>query len=121
VTELEKTVQNKQNNPLRVLILCRMENLTMEQQLILKYASIIGNEFKIEMLRAILPDKIKCILTESLELLADNGFIVCLEETPGAIYEFQNELIQTTLYELMPPRFFFIYFCYYFKFCLKFC
>jgi len=56
------------------------------------------------MLLHVLPARIQSSLPESLDLLAENGFIFCVEELPEPIFAFQNELIRETLYELMPPR-----------------
>ena len=106
VKELEDAIQkgDSPHNALKVLILLRMEKLDVDQQLVLKDAAIIGDEFSERMLKHVLPARIQASLDESVDLLAEHGFIFCVEEYPEAIYAFQNELIRETLYELMPPR-----------------
>lgn len=107
VKELEDAIQkgDSPHNALKVLILLRMEKLDVDQQLVLKCAAIIGDEFSERMLQHVLPARIQSTLTESLEQLAEHGFVFCVEEYPEAIFAFQNELIRETLYELMPPRY----------------
>ena len=99
------------DNPLKVLILLRMEKLKPDHQLIIKYASIIGEEFSEKLLAAVLPKKLSAMMTQALKHLAENGFITPMEEYPEAIYEFQNNLIKETFYNLMPPRY--ILYCMY--------
>lgn len=106
VKELEKAIEqgDSRQDSLKVLIVCRMEKLSVEEQLVLKHASILGDEFSETMLTAVLPSKLHSNLSQSLEQLAEHGFILCIEEHPVAIFVFQNQLIQRTLYSLMPPR-----------------
>jgi hypothetical protein len=56
------------------------------------------------MLAAVLPARLKVGLSLSLQQLAEEGMIVCIEEHPVAVYFFENNLIKETLYDLMPPR-----------------
>ena len=91
-------------NPLKVLILLRMEKLKPDHQLIIKYASIIGEEFSEKLLAAVLPKKLVAMMTQALKHLVEDGLITLIEEYPEAIYEFQNNLIKETFYNLMPPR-----------------
>jgi hypothetical protein len=123
---------------LKTLILCRLELLTMDSQLILKYASIVGSEFTPYLLQSILPIKFQDFiqhsfsnaeitshhdapptaaptagrrsLAEALEQLEKHGFLYCISEHPTFIYSIENELIQNTLYELIPPRYRFFFF-----------
>ena len=106
VKELEDAIQkgDSPHQALKVLILMRMEKLEVDQQLVLKNAAIIGDEFSERMLQHVLPQRIQPILLDSLDLLAEHGFIFCVEEFPETVFAFQNELIRETLYELMPPR-----------------
>jgi class 3 adenylate cyclase len=118
-------------NTLRSLILFRFELLSTDYQMILKYSSVIGSEFTPQLLQTILPIKYsdglhsnnvsfaaiesanqsknhltssKRSLQEILEHLEKHGFLYCIGESPSFLYTFQNELIQRTLYELIPPR-----------------
>jgi hypothetical protein len=106
VKELEDAIQkgDSPHQALKVLILMRMEKLDVDHQMVLKNAAIIGDEFSVSMLLHVLPARIQAVLHESLDLLAEHGFIFCMEEHPEVIFSFQNELIRETLYELMPPR-----------------
>jgi predicted ATPase len=106
VSELEEAIQkgDSPHNALKVLILLRMEKLDIDQQIVLKNAAIIGDEFSEKMLLNILPARIQQVLPESLDVLAEHGFIFCVQEHPESIFGFQNDLIRGTLYELMPPR-----------------
>jgi len=105
VKELEKAMQQgaASENPLKVLILLRLEKLNPDSQLIIKHASILGEEFSEKMLAAVLPKKLATLMPQSLKQLVEDGFITPVEEYPQAIFEFQNNLIKDTLYNLMPP------------------
>jgi hypothetical protein len=46
--------------------------------------------------------KIK-LLQDTLEFLEKSGFLYCISEVPSFVYVFQNELISTTIYDLLPP------------------
>jgi hypothetical protein len=105
VKALEKATEHENRiNSLKQLILLRMEKLDVDIQLILKHASIIGDEFSERMLKAVLPDKLKTNLGESTELLVEHGFLFCIAEYPQFIFGFQNNLIRQTVSELTPPR-----------------
>jgi predicted ATPase len=54
-------------NSLQYLVVCLFEKLSSEQQMVAKYASIIGHEFNDTVLRAVLPTKPLSILKEILE------------------------------------------------------
>jgi hypothetical protein len=106
VQELEKAMKlgAASENPLKVLILLRLEKLNPDSQFIIKHASIIGEEFSEKMLAAVLPRKLVALMPQALKQLVEEGFITPVEEYPQAIFEFQNNLIKDTLYNLMPPR-----------------
>jgi class 3 adenylate cyclase len=105
VKELEKaTAGDSKQNSLKQLILLRMEKLTVDQQLLLKCASIIADEFSVKMLQALLPEKLRASVPEMMKALAEHGFIVHVSEGENAIYAFDNLLIQQTISELTPPR-----------------
>lgn len=56
------------------------------------------------MLKAAIPEKLKPNLSESLELLVEHGFILCIDEYPEPIFGFENQFIRQTVFELTPPR-----------------
>jgi hypothetical protein len=112
VNEFEKTATLDKNgcssscrpNALKQLILLRMEKLSVDAQLILKHASIIGSEFSETMLQTIIPDRLKHIMSSCLKLLVEFGFVSCIEDSPEVVFEFENHFIQQTVFELIPPR-----------------
>ena len=55
------------SNSLQFLVVCLFEKLTPEQQMVAKYASIIGHEFHDTVLKAVLPAKLLSVLREVLE------------------------------------------------------
>lgn len=55
------------SNSLQFLVVCLFEKLTPEQQMVAKYASIIGHEFNDTVLKAVLPAKLLSVLREVLE------------------------------------------------------
>ena len=63
------TVNIKENisNSLQFLVVCLLEKLTAEQQMIAKYASILGHEFNDTVLSAVLPPKLLPALRGVLE------------------------------------------------------
>lgn len=105
MTELEEAVGRSEtrNNSLKSLVLCRLERLTVEQQLVLKHGSALGNEFSPGILLAVLPDSFSFILTSLLGKLVEQGFLKVLDDSMELQFEFQNDLIQSTLYDLLPP------------------
>jgi hypothetical protein len=106
IKEFEKTAEgDSRQNSLKQLILLRMEKLSVDTQLIVRHAAIIGDEFSEKMLVAVLPEKHKAGATNALESLVEHGFITCIEEYPIAIFGFENQFIRQTVFELTPPRF----------------
>ena len=100
-----------QHNPLCVLVFSRLDKLSSHLQVILKYASIIGEEFDNVTLFAILPETFSKDLEKSLELLLESSFILCCGcmggdegSKPSITFCFQNYLIRSALYDLTPPR-----------------
>lgn len=108
IKEFEKTTalegDSSRQNSLKQLILLRMEKLTVDAQLILKHASIIGDQFSQKMLQTIIHERLRSGLPHSLELLVEHGFITCIEEYPEIVFEFENQFIRQTVFELTPPR-----------------
>lgn len=61
------TMKASISNSLQFLVVCLFEKLTPEQQMVAKYASIIGHEFHDTVLKAVLPAKLLSVLREVLE------------------------------------------------------
>eukprot|EP01032_Pedospumella_encystans_P010794 gene10794-12589_t len=94
--------RRSRQNPLKQLVLVHFEAHTPDLQVLSKHASIIGTEFDENLLRAIVPPKLKNILTSCLDKLVEKRFIQCLDPQDRT-FCFPNQLIQATLYELTPP------------------
>ena len=95
--------RRSRQNPLKQLVLVHFETHLPEYQMLSKHASIIGVEFDEEMLKAIIPKKLQSSLTASLDQLVEKRFLQCLDPQDRT-FCFPNQLIQTTIYELTPPR-----------------
>jgi class 3 adenylate cyclase len=95
--------RRSRQNPLKQLVLVHFETHLPEVQVISKHASIIGVEFDEGTLKAIVPPKLKASLGASLDKLVEKRFIQCLDPQDRT-FCFPNQLIQTTIYELTPPR-----------------
>jgi len=92
-------------NPLYVLVICRLEKLTSFLQVVIKYASIIGSLFDSLTLAAILPKSFAVNLSKSLEVLLESSFILTVAtDGVATTYIFQNYLIRNAVYDLTPPR-----------------
>lgn len=107
IDEFEQTIQDddkNRGNMLKNFILSRMEKLATDHQRIVKLAALIG-EFTFDLLQRVLPLRLQEMLNDALELLQNRGFILLIDVYPEKLYGFQNQLIETTLAELTPPRF----------------
>ena len=157
------------DDPLRGLIVYRLESLGRDEQLVLRYAAVVGHEFNERLLRKILPhstpragggggsatatataaaakrrlrnrpkgsvgEKNKLASSSSvpagsaavpttttttttttqsydhpvaaaLESLTRLGVLCVVRPLPVPLYEFQNQVVQYTVYELVPPRY----------------
>ena len=106
-TEIGKSESNgdqAQQNPLYILVVCRLEKLANDLQHIIKYASIIGQEFDSPTLEAILPKQFLAGIQNSLELLLESSFILAMDTDDNLpVFCFQNYLIRNALYGLTPP------------------
>ncbi len=102
---LETTARGHNLDPLKNLILCRLEKVSTEQQMVMRYASVIGEEFSVRTLSAVVPRLAIPKLKRSLAILIEMGFIYCIESAPLAIYGFHNQLTRESIYEIIPPRF----------------
>ena len=95
--------RRSRQNPLKQLVLVHFETHTSEFQIITKHASIIGVEFHEVLLQAIVPKKLRSTLAAALDKLVEKRFLQCVDPQDRT-FSFPNQLIQTTLYELTPPR-----------------
>ena len=97
---------DSRQSSLKQLILVRFETaLPLEAQLVLKVASIIGEEFNQRLLAAVVPTHVLGQLTTLINKITNKGFLKCISEYPDQFYRFPHPLIQTTLRELTTPRF----------------
>jgi class 3 adenylate cyclase len=78
------------------------EKLTMEQQITVKAASVIGYVFSMENLMLALPQRVHESVTDSMMYLADHNFLTKLSEEP-LVYSFPNSNIRDILHDLSPP------------------
>ena len=97
------TVDDQKVNPLHVLIICRLDHMTVEQQSVIKHASIIGEQFHAVLLDKILPPALKAHLIETIAVLVNNGLLYSEYEDSDS-YKFSNHLIHQIIYDLTPPR-----------------
>ena len=95
--------KSTKTNPLHVLIICRLEAMSIEQQAVIKHASIIGEEFHAALLEKILPPLLKEHLIDTIAVLVNNGLLFSENENTDT-YKFGNHLIHTIIYDLTPPR-----------------
>ena len=78
------------------------EKLTMEQQITVKTASVIGSVFSIEILKLATSHRMHDSLMDSIMYLADHNFLTKLSDAP-LVYSFPNSLIRDILRDLSPP------------------
>jgi class 3 adenylate cyclase len=86
-------------------IVCHLEMFTSKVQSIAKYASLIGEEFNGDLLKAILPESViddESDLQSSLHTLSEEGIIFLIASKPP-VYAFHNEIIRNTLYDFVLP------------------
>lgn len=88
-------------SPLTVLIMCRLEKLSFAAQAVLKYASVIGEEFDHAVLASSVPPQFQHSLNASLDTLIQFGFISVSNEDP-LMFKFLNQTIRSELYEVIP-------------------
>jgi class 3 adenylate cyclase len=89
---------------LKNLIIVRLEKLSLEQQQVLKHASVIGLEFSARSLAAVVPEQALPRLIKTIAVLCELGFIQCVQETPLPVYAFQHKLTRDTVYGILPHR-----------------
>jgi class 3 adenylate cyclase len=90
---------------LRHLVTCMMDLLTVTEQIILKYSSVIGLKFSLHILSEILPNNdSKTRLKGAIKTLVERRFIMHYP-SEDSIYTFQNYNIREVIYSLIPPRY----------------
>jgi class 3 adenylate cyclase len=102
---LETIQRGNALDALKNLILCRLEKITPEQQMVVKHAAVIGQEFSLRTLAAVVPATAIPKLKRSVAALIENGFIYGMQESSMSIYGFHNVMTRETIYDLIPPRF----------------
>ena len=88
---------------LSTLIICRLEKLSTEQQVVVKHAAVMGEEFTTELLASTLPHRILRNIEESLTVITEHNFLSLTCEDPPT-FLFPNQVIRNILYDLTPPR-----------------
>ena len=78
------------------------EKLTMEQQITVKVASVIGYVFSLEVLKLAVPRRVKDFVVDSIMYLSDHNFLTKLNNEPP-VYCFPNSIIKNVLHDLSPP------------------
>ena len=96
---LESVLHSMRDN---TLILSLLKSCSYMQTVILKTASIIGEEFSTTILKLVLPDTILPLLNPSLEALVDSGFIVYFDD---GFFGFSSSLLKKMIYDLIPQRY----------------
>eukprot|EP00602_Paraphysomonas_sp_CaronLab_P005393 CAMPEP_0185020946 /NCGR_PEP_ID=MMETSP1103-20130426/3603_1 /TAXON_ID=36769 /ORGANISM="Paraphysomonas bandaiensis, Strain Caron Lab Isolate" /LENGTH=987 /DNA_ID=CAMNT_0027552175 /DNA_START=685 /DNA_END=3648 /DNA_ORIENTATION=+ len=82
------------------LIVSMLERVSHSSRMIIKTASIIGEEFAVEVLREIISPELKSILRKSLQSLENKGFLVTLAD---GVVSFSSGIIRKYVYDLVPP------------------
>ena len=93
----------KNSDTMQKLVLSSIEILPASQRQVLKAAAIIGNEFRVGEIKALLQETIDpTTISLSLRGLADERFIVLLESGVNARYIFRQPLVKDILYDNQP-------------------
>lgn len=80
------------------------DKLNSEENVVAKYAAIIGIDFQLSLLRDVLPKHIKSHLPACLDTLEQRNLFYCIDRTnDDATLSFQNPLIRLVIYNLTPP------------------
>jgi hypothetical protein len=104
ILPLAPTPKSTQLIYLRHLVTCMMDLLTVTEQIILKYSSVIGLKFSLHILSEILPNNdCKTRLKKAIKTLVTRRFIMHYP-CEDSIYTFQNYNIREVIYSLIPPR-----------------
>lgn len=107
IGELEACMEfvgESRSQSLKAIVILRYEKLSLEQQLVIKYASIIGENFLEDTLDAVIPDSLRNFNIGSvLAQLVDQGFLKGVEDENELTFSFLNPLIKSTILDIVPP------------------
>lgn len=88
---------------LQKLALSSLESLSELQREIARLASVIGDEFRISQVLALMESKLDPVtLSNNLNALVETRLIVLLEAGVDALYAFQQSLVREVLYNSLP-------------------
>ncbi|CAM9267702.1 unnamed protein product, partial [Hapterophycus canaliculatus] len=82
-----------------ILVVCRFERLLVEEQSVMRYASVAGLEFSMDLLHTVLPRNIRPQLELLMQALVSARFVVYSRHT---YYKFRNSMVHMVLYNLTP-------------------
>ncbi len=92
-----------ESNILQKLALSSLESLTELQREIARVASVIGDEFRLSQVLALMQSKLDPVtLSNNLSALLDTRVITLLETGVDALYTFQQSLVREVLYNSLP-------------------
>lgn len=93
------------SNALSTLVVSKLSVLKQEEQLIIKFASAIGEEFSELVLDAVIPERFRLNLKNHISSLISFGFLKQRHDSSDKnILCFQNSRIKNIIYEMLPPR-----------------
>jgi hypothetical protein len=81
---------------------CLFEKLSPKENMVLKYCSVIGEEFDQKILERILPPKIQDDAQSCLDKLTSMGLIYILKH---GLYCYQSTIMRENIYESIPARY----------------
>ncbi|CAM9936171.1 unnamed protein product, partial [Choristocarpus tenellus] len=84
---------------LGVLVVCRFERLLVEEQSVIRCASVAGVEFSICLLQVVMPRNIRAQLELIIQALVTAKFLVYSRHS---YYRFRSTMVHTVLYNLTP-------------------
>ncbi len=103
--DFKRVNSTKRDKLLKRLIAYQMDKIDSVDQTVIKHCAVIGEVFDVEMLTGIVPTSFtkKRTIDDILESLVSARFIYFVTSVPNKIFRFQISLIQSTIYELIPP------------------
>jgi len=89
---------------LQALILARFDRLDQQQRRILQVAAVIGREFSVALLEAVLPGLSSTWIEDQLLQLVERGFIVAQSNSHQADFAFRHVLTSDAIYSTLLRR-----------------
>jgi predicted ATPase len=89
---------------LQGLILARFDRLPPFQRHLLQVASVIGHQFQLRLLKALLQPEEREEVDQALACLVEREFIVPIADPPDAIYAFRHVLMSEAIYATLLKR-----------------